>query len=116
MKILSKRRSTCAYPAGLMKGTMALNAKYLAMWKRDRYIDYLIDGPYSREAMSSSSAATSFASSLLSSGPRSVLRLPFSASSFSLSLSLELAIFGKYSMQITILPMPATARGNRQKP
>ena len=45
MKILSKRKSTCAYPAGLMKGTMSLNAKYLAMWKRDGRVDYLLDGP-----------------------------------------------------------------------
>ena len=41
--ILAKRRSTCAYPAGLLKGTMALNSKYLIMWKRDRCVDYLIE-------------------------------------------------------------------------
>jgi hypothetical protein len=43
MGILAKRKSTCAYPAGLMKGTMALNAKYITMWKRDRCVDYLLE-------------------------------------------------------------------------
>ena len=40
-KILAKRRITCSYPAGLMRGSMNLNAKYLAMWKRDDCCDYL---------------------------------------------------------------------------
>ena len=40
-KILAKRRITCSYPAGLMRGSMNLNAKYLSMWKRDDCCDYL---------------------------------------------------------------------------
>ena len=40
-RILSKRRYSCIHPRGLMKGTMALNAKYLTMWKQDGCCDYL---------------------------------------------------------------------------
>ena len=41
IKILAKSKSICVYPAGLMKGSMSLNAKYLSMWKKDGCCDYL---------------------------------------------------------------------------
>ena len=74
ISILAKRRSTCAYPAGLMKGTMSLNAKYLTMWKKDRCVDYVVEA-------SESGAEATFQDILMGSG--TTLNSSFSSSSAS---------------------------------